>query len=419
MLLQFTVENFQCIKNRATLDMLSVKGKGITEHAGTLIDGRVLPVAVVYGPNGGGKSTLLRAFGTMRNIVCKHITPLNQQPFLPTATVPFAFDEESKNSPTLLEAVIQFDKKQYRYGFLIYQGTIKREYLYEIVGKKENIVFDRNGQAIEIKCKEVSNIFNKDMIAKVSSNIPFLSFVKQFYDVSPLSEVMNWFSRTLVVDYNSLETENMFDTLSCSSKMVEWLYGKSVKPYFLDFLAGFGIKISNYEIERKQSAGTENRTDAEELEYNVKTYHDVKGKTYSLGLNFESNGTRKLFGLLPLIMVALKEGLTIIVDEMDAKLHPKLLEGIITLFTTEGINPNGAQLIFTSHDMTTMSADIFRRDEIYFMALSEAQDAELFSLVEIRGTDGRVVRRDGSFAKQYLAGKYGADPYFAKMTEWK
>ena len=104
---------------------------------------------------------------------------------------------------------------------------------------------------------------------------------------------------------------------------------------------------------------------------------------------------------------------------MDAKLHPKLLRYVIKLFTTPEINKNGAQLLFTSHDLTTMKNTIFRRDEIWFAALNDENSSEIFSLYDIRREDNEHVNNTAAYDKQYLEGRYGADPYLRTMLDWE
>ena len=106
------------------------------------------------------------------------------------------------------------------------------------------------------------------------------------------------------------------------------------------------------------------------------------------------------------------------IDELDAKIHPVLLRYVIMLFNNMEINKNGAQLIFTSHDLSTMNNDIFRRDEIWFVAKGKEQNSKLYSLVEFKTTKGESVRMDAKYDKQYLEGKYGADPYLKKIIDW-
>ena len=118
-------------------------------------------------------------------------------------------------------------------------------------------------------------------------------------------------------------------------------------------------------------------------------------------------------------MIAIVEGRLIVVDELDSKLHPKLLRYIISLFTDRRINRNGAQLLFTSHDVSTMRNDVFRRDEIWFAALDAEASSELYSLVELRGENNQRINNTAAYDKQYLAGRYGADPYLKRMLDWE
>ena len=140
---------------------------------------------------------------------------------------------------------------------------------------------------------------------------------------------------------------------------------------------------------------------------------------YELPFSSESDGTRKLFAALPVILMALKEGRLVIVDELDAKLHPKLLRYVIRLFTNPEINRNGAQLLFTSHDMSTMKNSIFRRDEIWFAALDEENSSEVYSLSELRKENNDPINNTAAYDKQYLEGRYGADPYLRNMLSWE
>ena len=77
-------------------------------------------------------------------------------------------------------------------------------------------------------------------------------------------------------------------------------------------------------------------------------------------------------------------------------------------------NPTG----FTSHDLSTMNNEVFRRDEIWFVAKGNSQNSKLYSLVEFKTANGEVIRRDAKYDKQYLEGKYGADPYLKRIIDW-
>jgi hypothetical protein len=124
---------------------------------------------------------------------------------------------------------------------------------------------------------------------------------------------------------------------------------------------------------------------------------------------------------LPVLLLALQEGRLVIIDELDARLHPKLLRYVISLFKNPMLNTNGARLLFTSHDMTTMKNTVFRRDEIWFASENENHESEIYSLYEIRREDNERVNSTAAYDKQYMEGRYGADPYLSNMLtggEW-
>ena len=124
------------------------------------------------------------------------------------------------------------------------------------------------------------------------------------------------------------------------------------------------------------------------------------------------------FSLLPHIADSLLNGVTLVIDEMDAKIHPLIIKYIIQRYTDKTINQSNAQLIFTSHDLSNMNSEVFRRDEIWFVAKGNYQDTQLYSLVEFKNSKGESVRKDAKYDKQYLEGKYGADPYLRRIIDW-
>ena len=222
----------------------------------------------------------------------------------------------------------------------------------------------------------------------------FLSFLAINYNISVIVEVQEWFESCVIRNYANPITDLKI--------MIN--ENESFKKPFLNLLNEMGIDVCDY------------RYDSEKEDFLLT--RKVNNVDYSLSLSKESAGTRKLFGSLPILMIALQTGRLAIIDELDAKLHPKLLRYIIFLFTDPKINKFGAQLLFTSHDMSTMSNEVFRRDEIWFAALDDEHSSELYSLYEIRKEDGKRVNATASYNKQYLEGRYGADPYFKKMLDW-
>ena len=135
----------------------------------------------------------------------------------------------------------------------------------------------------------------------------------------------------------------------------------------------------------------------------------INGKEYKLDLFDESEGLLSLVYLIPLINVFLAVGSTFIIDELDAHLHPKILQEIIKRFQSK--SNTYSQLIFTSHDITNMDNDIFRRDEVWFVVKEEDYSSNIYSLTDIVNYKGEKVRKDAKFSKQYLEGRYGALPF--------
>ena len=125
----------------------------------------------------------------------------------------------------------------------------------------------------------------------------------------------------------------------------------------------------------------------------------------------ESAGTNRLFDLVYLIVNALKDGSPLIIDELDRALHPLITKYIIELFNSAKTNPNGAQLIFTTHDTNLLSSKIFRRDQIWFIEKDKTESSDLYCLAEFKDAEGVKVRNDRSFEKDYIQGRYGAIPY--------
>ena len=145
------------------------------------------------------------------------------------------------------------------------------------------------------------------------------------------------------------------------------------------------------------------------------TQRQIGEQKVELPFQEESEGTRKIIAALPILLIALAQGRLVIIDELDAKLHPKLLRYAIFLFKDKKINQHGAQLLFTSHDMYTLKNTVFRRDEIWFAAENAKHESEIYSLYEIRNEDNERVKNTAAYDKQYMEGRYGADPYLSNM----
>ena len=403
MLCQFSVKNFKSIRDEVIFDM---QAAAISEHADCVIkdadDQLFLPVSAIYGPNGGGKSNVLEAIQTLGTMVLRPVYATKQNDgadykFNRFPVKPFMFSEEGKNSPTEFEIFFRTRTAEYKYVLHIKDGVVVNESLerVKLETNRKSALFLRKGDEIELK-----GVFAKLKISEgLSRNLPLLSYLGITYmDNEVVADVMNWFEEG--IDF--LNYGNPFEELRMAIASSE-----EIKQLVLDMIREMDLNIENFRVEERENGRIE-----------VFTQHVVDGFTSELTLSEESSGTKKLFGLLPFIAKSLVIGSTLVIDELDAKIHPVLLKYVIMLYNNMTINKHGAQLIFTSHDLSTMNNEVFRRDEIWFVAKGNNQNSKLYSLVEFKTGNGEVVRKDAKYDKQYLEGKYGADPYLRRIIDW-
>lgn len=402
MLCQFTVKNYKSIRDEVTLDM---QAAAISEHEDKIIvdkDGeQFLPVSAIYGPNGGGKSNVLEALHTL---AAKVLRPLyatgdnEDRIFLQKKLIiePFAFSEETKNKPTEFEIFFRTEMAEYRYILHIKKDIVVYESLDRVkldTGRR-SALFERDEEIV------LKGVFAKLKISdELSATLPLLSYLGITYKKNEVvKDVMEWFEYG--IDF--LNYGNPIEELRMAVSNSD-----DVKQLMLDMIQEMDLDIVDFRVVKDEN----DRID-------VYTKHLVEGYEAELNLLEESSGTKKLFGLMPFIAASLLTGTVLVIDELDAKIHPVLLRHIIMIFNDMNINKKKAQLIFTSHDLSTMNSEVFRRDEIWFVAKGNAQNSKLYSLVEFKNEKGESVRKDAKFDKQYLEGKYGADPYLRRIIDW-
>ena len=403
MLCQFTVKNFKSIRDEMTFDM---QAAAISEHEDRVIkdrDGELyLPVSAIYGPNGGGKSNVLEA---LHILAAKVLRPLyatddnNDRPFQMRKILiePFAFGEKEKEAPTEFELFFRTKTAEYRYVLTVKKDIVLYERLDRVkfdTGRR-SALFERSSEGIELK-GEFARLKISDEFSETLTLLSYLGITHKKNEV--VNDVLNWFEYGI----NFLNYGNPIQELGMAIATSE-----EVKTLFLEMIQEMDLDIANFRVEEKEDERIE-----------VYTKHIVDDYEFELNLSEESSGTKKLFGLLPFIANSLVSGTTLVIDELDAKIHPVLLRHIIMMFNDMKINQHGAQLIFTSHDLSTMNSEVFRRDEIWFVAKGNRQNSKLYSLVEFKNEKGESVRKDAKFDKQYLEGKYGADPYLRKIIDW-
>ena len=399
MICQFSFKNFMSYKDETVFDF---QAAAIPELSESVISREkmsdLLPVGVVYGPNGGGKSNLLKAFACLVWTVVKPVADLGKtrEPLilqLGVDCIPFLLDDKSRNESTEFQVFFRTNGNEYQYNLAIRKEEIVSESLSwrSIGGKKTGIVFERDFSEIDLGASINKNSVNK----QVNPKMPYLSFLAINYDFPVIAEVISWFESCIIQSYaNPFVDSRIF------------VANEGIKKSIIRALNDLDIDIADYRF-----------SDDKKQLFTIRT---VNEKSYELPFEYESDGTRKLLAALPIILIALRYGRFVVIDELDAKLHPKLLRYIIKLFHDPEINKNGAQLLFTSHDLTTMKNDLFRRDEIWFACENDSHESGIYSLYDIRDENDKHVNNTAAYDKQYMEGRYGADPYLQNILggEW-
>lgn len=421
MLVNFTVKNFRSFKLERTFSM---EASGIKEHKESVVNRgkyHMLPLAVFYGANSGGKSNLIEAIATMRNIVVRSVR-LNEGDQL--SYDPFALDVISEKHPTFFEIQFIKDEVVYRYGFEYDKNEIVSEWLYEkCFGEKEYELFVRSHDLIDVSPKRFPEGNGKENLT--NTNRLFLSLVAQLKGEKS-NKVMNWFRNCNVV--SGIESEGYANfTLEM---FLEHLEGADqAQDFFKELQLGFTRFMVKKVDVPKEVIEKAPESIKSELEKNGAsgtfvlslTTHNVYSEDGMVvgERNFpknkmESEGTKKVIEMSGPIFDTLKDGKTLIVDELDAKLHPILTRNIVLLFMDPKKNPNGAQLIFATHDTNLLDLGVLRRDQIWFAEKDKVESTDIYSLVEFKDEEGKKVRNDRDIKSDYIQGRYGAIPFIGR-----
>lgn len=418
MLVQFTVGNFLSFNQKR---MLNLEAKGISElktNISTFRAQKILRSAVIYGANSSGKSNLIKALERMREVVLASVR-LNDTDELDYS--PYLLSTETENQPTFFEIIFWQDLTRYRYGFEYNLNQIVNEWLF--TGKsetKEKPLFLRTTEGIGVDAKFKEGKGNE---SKTNNNRLFVSLVAQLGgDIS--KKVLEFFNGYNVLsglehnDYTGFTTRMLHKNLNGCDESLE-LYQK-LKLGFQDIKA---IESDFNPLEIPENIPDKLRVKlikdlSGKRTISLKTVHnkfDKKGKIVDLvlldKLKNESEGTNKIIDLSGPIFDTLKLGKALIIDELDAKLHPLITMRIVELFNSPESNPNNAQLIFATHDTNLLGEELFRRDQIWFTEKDEQEQTDLYSLYDFNLPDGSKVRTDSNLEKNYIRGRYGAIPF--------
>lgn len=394
MLIRFSFKNFKSFKNENCLDMEATSLKEHEYNVAKTENGEYLKVSAIYGANASGKTNVLQAFDYMKKRILVSDDSKKNSPI----------DEESiysfmiNNAPIALEVeILAKNNKIYKYGFEVLKDTIISEWLFEKRVNKFYAIFERENNNVSMKPNKISDLVNID------ERTLFLNIYSKIdRNNEDFSNVYDWFVNSMYLDLGNPNFERFINNRVSLKILSDENYKKELLKFIKTFDSGIeGIKTTPDSLEAVKS--NNGIIDIEVL------HRGENGELKALPFYLESNGTRKMFHLFDFFMDALKNGMVLFVDELDAKLHPLLTRYIINLFHNSQTNIGNGQLIYSTHDTVNLNKETFRRDEIWFAEKDKDGVSKIYSLADYKINDVKV-RNDATYNKDYLSGRYGAIP---------
>jgi AAA15 family ATPase/GTPase len=431
MLLQFSVKNFRTFKDKAALSLIASNyDKDTREHENIVINEtfglRLLKSAVIYGANASGKSKLLDAFTFMRYFVIN--SSKESQKGEAIEVQPFKLSTETEREPSEFEIIFLFQNILYRYGFEATPERIVAEWLYHKPKTKEVELFYRDGNTFNTHERSFTKGNTVVKEGLVRDNALLISVAAQFNEKTAIN-VLDWFAR--------LKTLSGLQESGYQGFTMGKTEDPKHKAKILELLKAADLGIQDIELQKldldslpkgmpkelKDKIISEVRDEKKEFVSDVLTKHKkynadlqaVENISFSLEED-ESSGTRKFFALSGPILDVIENGYTLVVDELDSKLHPNLVCKIVSLFNSKEFNKKNAQLIFNTHDTNLLNSGLFRRDQIWFTNKNKFGAANLYSLADFKSDE---VRKTEPFEENYIRGKYGAIPFLGFFDHLK
>ena len=393
MLIQFTVENHRSIKNSAVISFAASKDKSFEEYLLHPDEKKtLLPVLAIYGANAAGKSNVLHAMMTMKEMVVGNAAKVSKGQKLPWE--PFG----GTKVPTSFEIVFIFQGVRYTYGFSFDAKKIYSEYLYHWPNGREALIFSREDGKYEFR----ENISEQATLSNRTPDNKLYLVSSNDWNLPQTENAYKWFLEKLT---------GMLDQPSVPAETIaEIAKGDDRKARILKELLLADLGISDVTI--KTLGGKKDETV-------ITTTHRIQNESggteyFQLLMEQESSGTQRFFSRIGGWLQALDSGSLLVVDEIEASMHPLLTRRLIEMVQDSSVNTNGAQLLFTTHDAILLDLDFFRRDQIWFAEKNDKSAAtELYSLASFSPRKGENIR------KGYLQGRFGAIPFIGGDRLWQ
>ena len=409
MLIEFSVTNFKSIKERQTLSLAAKKENTHTYATGFKKVPFLLKRIAILGPNASGKSNIVEAIGVASQIIRKSYQFENDQPI---SVEPYLLDDTTAKQPSEFEFIFTHGDAVYQYGFEADRKEIHKEWLY-VTPKEGNLQrwFERGSKEKkeEWYINPVLKGRRQEWIAETRPNTLLLSLLGTYKNHAMLKDVQGYFTKSLISWSMAEQVSSGFTTHACFND-------EAMKKRVVGFLKSADLGISGLSISEEQfnmesipkELPNEIReqiiTDLKDKKFfSTKTLHTKEnGKKIEFELEQESAGTQLLYCIAYPIISTLKQGGILIVDEISNSMHFKELEFIENIFYNPETNPHGAQIVFTTHDVSVLHR--LHREELYFTDKLNGFHTQLYPLTDFEN------RGDSSIYNRYVSGLYFALP---------
>jgi len=422
MLLRFGVSNYRSIRDYQELLLTASKLKDRSEHlfADAGLRNPVVPVAAIYGANASGKSNLLRAINFMRIGVLR--SHLREDIGSPIQRKPFLLAPACVTQPSRFDIDFMLDGVRYHYGFVASDARVEEEWLYAYPSGRRQVWFHRDAADKESPFRFGKNLGGRNRIIEslTREDSLFLSVAAQ-NNHPRLLPLYEFFASSFLFRLVPLETLFPLTTRAYSDP--------ALRDRAATVLQAADLGIESLSIAREELP-QEVQPMLNELESLAKDHHldlglnrDPDGDVEVLGVSHrtrdqknivfshldESRGTQTLISLLPQVFQALDRGALLVVDELEASMHPLLVRRLLEMFSDPEINRGRGQLIFSTHNTDLLSGELLRRDQQWFTEKDSGGATSLYSLSDYH------TRSNDNHERAYLQGRYGAVPVFGSL----
>lgn len=420
MLINFRVRNYRSLRDQAELSLIVpewVNSADVVKYVPPGERAKVGTVAGIYGSNASGKTTVLRALWTMRRMIVD-----SHERWKPSRNIPYDhfFTKSAHGKPIMFDADLLIEGARYQYGFSYNDKRILQEWLYEFPKSRRRLLFERDSSG-EVEYRFGRGVRGRmPVIADLTRpNSLFLSAAatNNHPDLTPL---VKWFDDRLTRTAPSDRGEH---SIRAAAQLRDGMdRARTVELLKFADLGISGLRIAESKIaddlkdrltkvmELMDPDGSYDEVFFEEVTNRVIFEHSGQdGEEVQLDLSDESDGTQAWLALLLPLMRTLRDGGILLVDELDASLHPSLASEIVRMFHDAETNPKAAQLIFNTHDPSLMGSLLgdtpLRRHEVWLTEKDRSGATHLYPLTDFQP------RKAENLERGYLQGRYGGVPF--------